>query len=173
MIGKFWSKILRPFRKVPKPTPRFVVIMTDQCRDQLVGQLHFNIHEGHEGVIYFLGLTTGATSLALSAVCPKSTTTPGSFDVAAVEIGKVIELATALELQVVGQLHTHPGPGPTLHSEGDLRGMKIRHPGYFSIVVPEYGARLPSLKGSHTLIWASEGFREVSRPIKILEGQEL
>ena len=51
--------------------------------------------------------------------------------------------------------------------------MKIRHPGYFSIVVPEYGAELPSFEESDTLVWSSEGFREVNRPIKILEGVEL
>ena len=173
MISKLWSTILHRFRKSPKPVPRFVVILTAQCRDQLAEQLHCNTQRGLEGIIYFLGLTTGSTSLALLAVCPKSTTTPGSVDVTAIEIGKAVGLAAETELQVVGQLHTHPGHGPALHSGGDLLGMKIRHPGYFSIVVPEYGAELPSFEESDTLVWSSEGFREVNRPIKILEGVEL
>ena len=147
--------------------------MTAQCRDRLAEQLRCNTQRGHEGIIYFLGLTTGTTSLALLAIRPRSTTTPGSVDVTAIDIGRVVGLAAETELQVVGQLHTHPGRGPALHSRGDLHGMRIRHPGYFSIVVPEYGADLPSFEDSDTLIWSPEGFRRVNRPIKILEGVEL
>ena len=35
------------------------------------------------------------------------------------------------------------------HSDGDLEGMRIRHPGYFSIVVPNYGAQVPSFQRGH------------------------
>ena len=109
MISKLRSTITRLFRKSPKPVPRFVIILTAQCRDQLAEQLHCNIQKGHEGIIYFLGLTTGTTSFALLAVCPRATTTPGSVDVTAVEIGKVIRLAAEAELQVVGSV-ADPGP---------------------------------------------------------------
>ena len=60
-------------------------------------------------------------------------------------------------LQVVGQLHTHPGEAH--HSAGDLEGMRIRYPGYFSIVVPDYGSQLPSFKHAHILMWTPDGFR--------------
>lgn len=142
--------------------------MMTQCRDRLPEQLCGSIQQGHEGIVYFVGLTTGTTSLALEAVLPEATTTPGSVDVSAAEIGKIIHLAAALGLQVVGQLHTHPKHAH--HSEGDLEGMRIRYPGYFSIVVPNYGNQLPSLQHTHILMWTSEGFRKVDQPIKLFDG---
>ncbi len=142
--------------------------MTTQCRDQLTKKLRGSVRRGHEGIVYFVGLTTGSTSLALSAMAPKADATAGSVDVSAFELGKVIRYAAIAELQVVGQLHTHPCGA--YHSEGDLAGMKIRYPGYFSIVVPNYGAELPSLGDAHTLMWTAEGFLEVEKPITFFDG---
>ena len=124
----------------------------------------------HEGIVYFVGLTTGTTSLALSAMLPETVATPGSVDVAAHEIGKIVRAAAGAGLQVVGQLHTHPGEA--FHSEGDLAGMRIRHPGYFSIVLPEHGTRLPSLEQAHTLMWTRRGFQEVDQSIRLFGGAE-
>ena len=83
--------------------------MTIQCRDQIGKQLARDIHRGHEGVIYFIGLTTGTTTVALSGVLPQAISTPGSFEVPASAMRKVVRVATESGLQVVGQLHTHPG----------------------------------------------------------------
>ena len=82
--------------------------MTDQCLEELTEKLRGSIWRGHEGIVYFVGLTTGSTSLALSAVAPEADATAGSVDVSALELGKVIRFAAMAELQVVGQLHTHP-----------------------------------------------------------------
>ena len=142
--------------------------MTTQCRNQLTEQLRGSFRRGHEGIVYFVGLTTGSTTLALSSMAPESDATAGSVDVSAVELGKVIRFAAMAELQVVGQLHTHPYGAR--HSDGDLTGMKIRHPGYFSIVVPNYGAELPSLGDAHILMWTPEGFQEVERPVTFFDG---
>ena len=142
--------------------------MTTQCRDQLTEQLRGSVRRGHEGIVYFVGLTTGSTSLALSAMAPEADASAGSVDVSAVELGKVIRFAAMSELQVVGQLHTHPCGA--YHSDGDLSGMKIRHPGYFSIVTPNYGAELPSLRDAHTLVWTRAGFQEVAKPITFFDG---
>ena len=168
MLGKFWAALARPFRRTPRPLPRYTVVMTTQCRDQLTGQLQGSVRRGHEGIVYFVGLTTGSTALALSAVAPEANATAGSVDVSAAELGKVIRFAAIAELQLVGQLHTHPCGA--YHSDGDLAGMRIRHPGYFSIVVPNYGAQLPSFKDAHTLMWTPEGFREVEKPITFFDG---
>ena len=142
--------------------------MTAQCRDQLTEQLLRSVRKGHEGIVYFIGLTTGCTTLALSASAPEVAATPGSVDVSAAELGKVIRFANMSELQVVGQLHTHPGGA--YHSDGDLAGMRIRYPGYCSIVVPNYGIQLPSFRDSHTLMWTRKGFREVEQPIIFFDG---
>ena len=168
MLGKFWAALARPFRRTPQPPPRFTVVMTTQCRDQLTGKLRGSVRRGHEGIVYFVGLTTGSTSLALCAMAPEVDATAGSVDVSALELGRVIRSAALAELQVVGQLHTHPSGA--YHSDGDLEGMRIRHPGYFSIVVSNYGAQLPSFKDVHTLMWTPEGFREVEKPITFFDG---
>ena len=168
MIGRFRAALSRPFRRTPQPLPRYTVVMTTQCRDRIPDQLCGSVRRGHEGIVYFVGLTTGSTTLALSAMAPEADATPGSVDVSAMELGKVIRLAAMAELQVVGQLHTHPCGA--YHSDGDLTGMRIRHPGYFSIVVPNYGAELPSFRDAHVLMWTPKGFRDVEKPITFFDG---
>lgn len=121
----------------------------------------------HEGVVYFVGLTTGSTTLAVGSVLPKADSTPGSFDVDAYEIAKVSRLASVAGLQVVGQLHTHPDQA--FHSDGDFDGMRIRYPGYFSTVVPEYGRYLPSFHQSETQMWTQLGFQKLDEPITVFQ----
>ena len=168
MLGKYWRAITRPFRRTSQPLPRLTVVMTTQCRHQLTKQLRGSVQQGHEGIVYFVGLTTGSTTLALSAMIPKVSATPGSVDVSSAELGKVIRFAALSGLQVVGQLHSHPCGA--YHSDGDLEGMRIRHPGYCSIVVPDYGARLPSFDHANTVMWTREGFLEVEQPIIFFDG---
>ena len=168
MIKRLWTAIAHPRRKHPLPTLELTVVISAQCRDQLVEQLRRDIRRRHEGVIYFIGLTTGTTTVALSGVLPQAISTPGSFEVPASEMRKVVQVATESGLQVVGQLHTHPEQA--YHSDGDLDGMRNRYPGYFSIVVPGYGAYLPSLQKAHTLMWTSSGYQEVKLPIKLFSG---
>ena len=168
MLRQFWTALTRSFRRIPPPHPNFTIVMTTQCRDQLTEQLLGSVHQGHEGIVYFVGLTTGSTTLALSAMTPTVSATPGSVDVSASDLGKVIRFAALSGLQVVGQLHTHPCGA--YHSDGDLEGMRIRHPGYCSIVVPNYGAQLPSLQDAHTLMWTGDSFREVEQPIINFDG---
>ena len=168
MLGKFFAAFARLFHRTPLPAPRFTVVMTVQCRNQLTDQLRRSLKKGHEGIVYFVGLTTGTTTLALSAMVPKVSSTPGSVEVSAPELGKVIRFAALSGLQVVGQLHTHPCGA--FHSDGDMEGMRIRYPGYCSIVVPNYGAELPSFQDAHTLMWTEGGFREVDQQVIIFEG---
>ena len=120
MLEKLWTALTQPFRRTPQPLPRFTVVMTAQCRDQLTEQLRESVQKGYEGIVYFVGLTTGVTTLALSAMSPKVSATPGSVDVSAPELGKISRFASLSGLQVVGQLHTHPRGAH--HSDGDLCG---------------------------------------------------
>ena len=168
MINRLWSAVASPFFRTPKFVPPPTVVMTTQCRDGIAEKLRWNIQRRHEGIIYFVGLTNEIATLALWGTTPESTSTPGSVDVTADELGKIIRSAALSGLQVVGQLHTHPEQAH--HSPGDLVGMRIRHPGYFSIVVPQYGIHLPSFQHAHTLMWSLEGFRNVTQPIKFIEG---
>ena len=140
--------------------------MTMQCRTRLLEQLRASVEQELEDIVYFVGLTTGITTLAVSGVRPEATRTPASVDVDASEIGKIVRSASVAGLQVVGQLHTHPADA--YHSEGDLLGMRIRYPGYFSIVVPEYGILLPSFEASNTVVWTAGRFQEIHEPIRLL-----
>ena len=168
MLRKLWSALARARQSPREPHRRLTVVVTGQCLEQATAGLRENLGREHEGIVYFIGLTTGAATVALSAMDPGAATTTGSVDVEPVEIGKIVRVAAMADLQVVGQLHTHPGNA--YHSAGDLIGMRIRHPGYFSIVVPEYGAGLPSLEQSHTLMWTADGFRELDAPVRIHGG---
>ena len=49
-----------------------------------------------------------------------------------------------------------------------LDGTRIKHPGYFSMVLPKYGSLLPSLKSAHTLMWDGHKFQEIEEQVKIL-----
>lgn len=168
MLRKLWSALVRVRRSRREPRRRLTVVVTRECLGQATAGLRENLGREHEGIVYFVGLTTGAATVALSAMAPGAATATGSVDVEAVEIGKIVREAAMADLQVVGQLHTHPGDA--YHSAGDLIGMRIRHPGYFSIVVPEYGAGLPSLEQAHTLMWTADGFRELDEPVRIYAG---
>ena len=150
-----------------RPRSRLTVRITTNCRDQTTRHLHTSAQRGDEGIVYFVGLTNGTTSVALYGVRPEADATSRSVDVSAPALGKIIRSAAEVDLQVVGQIHTHPGGA--YHSEGDLAGMRIRYPGYFSIVVPDYGARLPSFRHSHTVMWTTGGFQEIDAPVRLVD----
>ena len=161
------SAVERLRRAAWRPRSTFAVRMTTHCRDQVTEHLHKSAQRRHEGIVYFVGLTNGTTSAALYAMLPEADATSGSVDVSARELGKIIRAASEAGLQVVGQLHTHPADA--YHSEGDLVGMRIRYPGYFSIVVPGYGAQLPSFRHSHTVMWTTGGFQEIDAPVRLVD----
>lgn len=140
-------RFFRPaaYRPVPPPQPRRVV-MAAACLNALRASLAPEIAQGHEGIVYLIGQTDGFTSLVLAVFRPAATTTTGSFHVDGAAMRRVVEAANARGLQVVGQLHTHPGHA--FHSDGDIAGALIRFGGFVSIVLPDYGTRLPSMDGA-------------------------
>jgi proteasome lid subunit RPN8/RPN11 len=91
---------------------------------------------------------------------PEAETTYGSFDVSAPAMAKVIRTIIDHGLQVVGQVHTHPGEA--YHSGGDEEGAKIVYSGYVSIVLPDYGRHLPSFGDAALFMYiAPTGFVSV------------
>jgi proteasome lid subunit RPN8/RPN11 len=118
--------------------------MTAACVSALRPALAPATARGHEGIVYLLGQTDGFTSIALSVFRPVAHTTRGSFHVDTAAMRQVVEAANAHGLQVVGQLHTHPGEA--FHSDGDVAGALIRFGGFISIVLPEYGKHLPDFR---------------------------
>lgn len=138
-------------------TKRRRIVLTGACVAALQDCLILDSRKDHEGIAYLLGLTDGATTLAVAATRPEAATTCGSFNVSIGAMASVVRAATNLGLQVVGQVHTHPGIA--YHSDGDETGARIRYTGYASIVLPDYGRHLPKLTDAAIYMFeAGKGF---------------
>lgn len=160
-----WNRLFRIFRRKPAyrpgppPPPRFV--LTESCVEALYACMEPEIRGSHEGVAYVLGQTDGTVTLAVAAVRPEARTTRGSFSVSAPAMAKVVRAATKAGLQVVGQVHTHPGKA--YHSDGDVEGARIVYRGFVSVVLPDYGRGLPALDGAAVYVFRREsGFVELT-----------
>ena len=78
-------------------------------------------------------------------------------------MARVVRTAIDCGLQVVGQVHTHPGKA--FHSAGDDDGARIAYTGFISIVIPDYGRNLPELTRAATYVFiAGKGFVEIHHP---------
>jgi len=94
---------------------------------------------------------------------PEAITTKGSFKVTVPSMARIVRTAASRGLQVVGQVHTHPGLA--YHSDGDEDGARIAYTGYVSIVLPDYGRRLPGLdKAAIFMFRSGHGFIELDPP---------
>lgn len=144
----------------PRVPEDFHITISRLCLDEIQACIRTDLIRRHEGVCYLLGRIDGSTTRVDAAVRPDAVTTPGSFHVDSLAMAAVMRLAARRHLQVVGQLHTHPGAA--YHSEGDERGARIRYKGYVSIVLPDYGRHLPELRGTAIFVYQpSAGFLSV------------
>jgi proteasome lid subunit RPN8/RPN11 len=150
-IQSFFAPVA-PKRTVFAPVPKFIV--TQACLQAIQTGLEPEMRKGHEGIVYLLGRTDGVIALATTVFRPRATTTPGSFHVEPRAMAACVQTAGRFELQVVGQLHTHPGEA--YHSDGDVEGAHIRYPGYISIVLPNYGRLLPNMNGAAMYMWGAD-----------------
>lgn len=159
------QSLLKLFRRTGHAAPVEVpkIIVTESCIAAIASAIAPEVAKGHEGIAYLAGRTNGTTTLVVAVVRPNAYTTPGSFHVDAPSMAKVIRAIVATGLHVVGQVHTHPGQA--YHSNGDDEGARIRYTGFASIVLPDYGRRLPSLAGAAAYMFiAGRGFVEIGRP---------
>lgn len=137
------------------------LIMTQACVDALKIALEPSQRQRHEGIAYVLGRSDGFVTLGTTVFMPRARTTGGSFYVEPGAMAACMQAAALHELQVVAQVHTHPGEA--YHSDGDVEGAKIRYPGYASVVLPKYGSTLPSLAGAAAFLWRNDaGWIELS-----------
>lgn len=132
-----------------------IVAITEACVVALRPCMAPEIQHGREGIAYLLGLSDGTTTLAGSAIRPQAHSTRTSFMVGSPSMATVVRAAVRSGLHVVGQVHTHPGSA--YHSRGDDRGAPIAYTGYISIVLPDYGRRLPLLDGAATYVFRADG----------------
>jgi len=156
------------YREVTAPVPTRVTL-TESCLNAMRACMAPEIELGHEGVAYLLGLTTGDSTVIVGAIRPDSHTTIGSFNVSSVAMARVVRAAGNAGLQVVGQVHTHPGSA--YHSGGDDDGARIAYDGYISIVVPNYGRELPALRGAAIYAYRNHAFSRLgAKALKITNG---
>jgi proteasome lid subunit RPN8/RPN11 len=131
------------------------LILTQGCVAALRACLEPEIRKGHEGISYLAGRSDGTTTLGIAAMRPEATTTRGSFNVSAPAMARIVRAAATRGLQVVGQIHTHPGEA--YHSDGDEDGARIAYTGYVSLVLPDYGRRLPAFDGAAIFMFRAPG----------------
>jgi hypothetical protein len=131
----------KPSVEPATPMPPRLPITSD-CVNALAECMRIEIKKGHEGIAYLAGRTDPTITLAIAAIRPEAITTRGSFHVNTTAMAKIVRLVASQGLQVVGQVHTHPGEA--YHSGGDEEGAKIAYTGYVSLVLPDFGRRLPS-----------------------------
>lgn len=157
MLDIFKHLFARKPHYKPGPPPPQRLVVSQACIDALAACLAPEIRDGQEGITYLLGQSDGTTTVAVAAIRPEAQVTRGSFVVGAPAMAKVVRAAVDHGLQVVGQVHTHPGDA--YHSEGDDAGARIAFTGYTSVVLPDYGRHLPALTRSATYFFqAGKGF---------------
>jgi len=108
-----------------------------------------------EKIVFLFGTVTEEVNLVAALFKPRAQTTYGSFHVSKLAMAEVVRTASRLGMEVVGQVHTHPGEA--YHSGGDDDGTHIAYPGFLSVVVPNFGCDLPSLKGAAFYVCTGRG----------------
>lgn len=93
----------------------------------------------HEKVLYWAGVRTEKAWHITTCIEPELTSTWGSYHTSAVANAKVIQYLASNELELLCQVHSHPGIFVD-HSDGDNEGAFMPYEGFLSIVVPFYGA---------------------------------
>lgn len=93
----------------------------------------------HEKVLYWAGVRTEGVWHITTCIEPELTSTWGSYQTSAVANAKVIQYLASNELELLCQVHSHPGIFVG-HSDGDDEGAFMPYEGFLSIVVPFYGA---------------------------------
>lgn len=135
-------------------------LMTEGCVEAICHCIEPEKQKGHEGITYLYGRTDGHTTLAVGAIRPEAETTKGSFSVSSVEMARLVKEIRYRGLQLISQLHTHPRQA--YHSDGDVEGLKLICDGYVSVVLPDYGAYLPSFQEAAFFFYRrGEGFHEL------------
>lgn len=99
-----------------------------------------NGKQPHEGVAYWAGRRVGNECFITTCIAPAATTTFGSFDTSAQTNAKVVMYLAGVGLELIGQVHSHPG-ALVGHSDGDDLRALMPYTGFLSVVVPHYGRR--------------------------------
>jgi hypothetical protein len=122
------------FDDVPRPTVQIAepVIMASQ---QLLQRPRWK--RQHESIVYWAGVAATDRCIVTTVIAPDAETTWGSYRVCSTSNAAVINNISAHSLEVIAQVHTHPGDFVE-HSHGDELGALMPYENFLSIVVPNY-----------------------------------
>ena len=93
--------------------------------------------ESHEGVAYWAGRRSGPLCFVTTVIAPAAGTTRGSFDTSIQANAKVVMYLASVGLELIGQVHSHPGSFVG-HSKGDDARALMPYEGFLSIIAPNY-----------------------------------
>lgn len=135
----------RPFKRKPYKPPAsaraYIVWIVRELLDCTVRLLRQSGHdEAHEGVVYWAGRRAGSESFVTTCLAPPARTTPGSFETSSQTNARAIMYLATVGLELVGQVHSHPGTFVG-HSLGDDERALMPYEGFLSVVVPSYARR--------------------------------
>jgi proteasome lid subunit RPN8/RPN11 len=163
MKKTMWNWLKGPQRKaVPLDRPIFWISTELLERTADVLRQSGTRGESHEGVAYWAGRRIGMESFVTTCIAPAARTTYGSFDTSSETNAKVIMYLASAGLELLGQVHSHPGVSVG-HSDGDDRRALMPYEGFLSIVVPHYASRGMSpltICGVH--VFEKSGFRRLA-----------
>jgi len=178
MIAHMLGRILEQFGVLSRPRYRAVtkafthrVVLMEPVVGAICKCLAKEISIGHEGIAFLAGHTDGTSTIIVAAIRPVAHTTEGSFDVSAPAMAAIVRKVNDLGLQLVGQVHSHPGEA--YHSDGDEIGARIAYAGFVSIVVPDYGRLLPSLERMAAYFFDAGRFHELAADAIIIVPEHL
>lgn len=99
---------------------------------------------GNEGLVFLAGMQVDDSTIYTTVIIPRIDNTRGSVFVDAGEYGNCGRLARKAGLQILAQVHSHPG-SCCHHSDGDDMLIVMPFEGMLSLVMPHYGRRATPL----------------------------
>lgn len=92
----------------------------------------------HEGLVLWAGIRVDTLAFVIAPVLVESDHGPRHVIADERGFGRAVRTVRAYGLQLVAQVHSHPGD-ITIHSDGDDGLILAPYEGYFSLVVGNYG----------------------------------
>src|SRR5579862_1296060 len=124
----------------PRPVPTIWITAGLLERTAEVLRQSRDENEAHEGVAYWAGRRVGDGCVVTTCIAPAAETTWGSFDTSAHTNARVVIYLASAGLELLGQIHSHPG-NLVGHSDGDDERALMPYEGFLSVVVPHYASR--------------------------------
>jgi hypothetical protein len=122
---------------VPKPATVYIPEAIAEATVHVLAS-YGSAEQPHEGIAYWAGISADDAWVVTTVLAPQAHTTPGSFNTSAQANAQVVGEVNKLRLQILGQVHGHPGE-LVGHSHGDDLGAFMPYAGSLSLIAPFYG----------------------------------